>query len=266
MLSKPVIETSRHRALSVAPDEQLEKVRALFRTYGVRVVAVVDDSKLVGVITRTDIVRITTTKTEAKAKDIASLPKVVLNPETPVIDALRIALSLNEWYLPIAENRRFKGFFGLEDAIQLCLSFETCSRRLEEVKVEEVMIRDYPRVKKDDPLDAIWRLLTDEGYVSIPVVDDKERIVGIVTQYDLIRKGYTRIHVEASKSPAKKPKVRSAMTRPCTFLYPYNSLKDSGTLLISRNIAGAPVVEDDSSRRMTGFISRIEVAKAIALS
>ncbi|MEM1872987.1 MAG: CBS domain-containing protein [Acidilobaceae archaeon] len=263
MLYKPVVETSRRRALSVPPDAQLERVRAVFRAYGVRVVAVVQGSRLLGVISRADVIRVTATKTEALARDVASAPRATLSPSTTVAEALEKLLSLGEWYLPVVSEGDFLGFFGLEDAIEACLSSAECSRRLEGLRVEEVMVEDYPRVLATDPLSSVWRLLTEEGYVSVPVVDEKNRIVGIVTQFDLIKKGYTRIHVESPSGPAKRPRVRSAMTRPCTYVYPHTTVREAGALLVTRNIAGAPVARDDASRAMVGFVSRLEVAKSI---
>ncbi|MEM4681628.1 MAG: hypothetical protein QXM56_04650, partial [Acidilobaceae archaeon] len=59
------------------------------------------------------------------------------------------------------------------DAIESCLEAEVCAQKLEEMRLEEIMIEEYPKVSPEDPLDYVWRLLTDEGYVSLPVVGEK---------------------------------------------------------------------------------------------
>ncbi|MEM0339974.1 MAG: CBS domain-containing protein [Acidilobaceae archaeon] len=173
MLSKSVAEFSSRRSLSVPLDVKLERVRAIFRTFGVRVIGVVESSKLVGIIKRSDVIKVTATKTEALARDLASPPRAVLAPETTTLNALEKALSLGEWYLPVVGGQKFLGFFGLEDAIESCLGAEVCAQKLEEMRLEEIMIEEYPKVSPEDPLDYVWRLLTDEGYVSLPVVDEK---------------------------------------------------------------------------------------------
>ncbi|MEM0339973.1 MAG: CBS domain-containing protein [Acidilobaceae archaeon] len=87
-----------------------------------------------------------------------------------------------------------------------------------------------------------------------------------MTQFDLIKKGYARIHVESSGGPAKRPKVKSVMTRPCVYLYPQSSVKEAGTLLITRNIAGILIVKDDATRVTLGFVTRAEISKVILKS
>ncbi|MEM4865901.1 MAG: CBS domain-containing protein, partial [Acidilobaceae archaeon] len=80
MLSKSVAEFSSRRSLSVPLDVKLERVRAIFRTFGVRVIGVVESSKLVGIIKRSDVIKVTATKTEALARDLSSPPRAVLAP------------------------------------------------------------------------------------------------------------------------------------------------------------------------------------------
>ncbi|ESQ21881.1 MAG: CBS domain [uncultured Acidilobus sp. CIS] len=40
-------------------------------------------------------------------------------------------------------------------------------------------------------------------YAGLPVIDGDGRLIGMITQYDLWAKGYTRIHWRASLGPLR---------------------------------------------------------------
>jgi magnesium transporter len=52
-------------------------------------------------------------------------------------------------------------------------------------KVGEVMVGDVIRVRADADRESVARLLTDHNFLAIPVVDDDDRLLGIITQDDV---------------------------------------------------------------------------------
>ena len=53
-------------------------------------------------------------------------------------------------------------------------------------RVQDVMVRDVIAVKDTDHIVALVPLLSDIGLHHIPVLDDKQKLCGIITQSDLI--------------------------------------------------------------------------------
>jgi magnesium transporter len=52
-------------------------------------------------------------------------------------------------------------------------------------KVREVMVGDVIRVRADADRETAARLLTDHNFLALPVVDDDDRLLGIITQDDV---------------------------------------------------------------------------------
>ncbi|MDM7276003.1 MAG: CBS domain-containing protein [Thermoprotei archaeon] len=261
LAARLVGEVAKPRLVSVKPEDPIEYVRRVMRDYGLRVVAVAERGRLIGVISRSEILTVTGTKSEAKAKDLAVQPKVALSPDYPLLKAVREMLSVDEWYAPIVEGGVFKGFLGLEDVIELALIEERSL--LESLKLEDVMSRNPIAVRIHDRVNSIWRLMREYRYAGLPVVDDRGVLVGIITQYDLLRKGYSRIHLEAARGHAKSPKVSNVMTRPCTYLYPWSTLLEASEIMVSRNIGRIPVVDSEKNKHLIGIVDREDAVRAL---
>ncbi|MCS7106930.1 MAG: CBS domain-containing protein [Acidilobaceae archaeon] len=248
------------RSFSVGPDEPIEAVRKIMRDYGTRVVAVIEGNKLLGVVERADVLAVTSTRSEARAKDLAAIPRVTLSSGMDLRSSLRAMLGAGEWYAPVLEENEFLGFFGLEDAI--AYATKVMKGELQKVRLEQIM-KEPVSVKEDEPVSGIWRLMRELRHTGVPVVNEKGAIVGIVTQYDLLRKGYARIHMEAARGPAKVPRARTVMTRPCTYLYPHSTALEAAGIMINRNIARVPIAEGDKTRKLIGLVDRESLARLI---
>lgn len=248
------------RSFSVGPEEPIEAVRRIMRDYGTRVVAVIEGNRLLGVVERADVLAITSTRSEAKAKDLAAIPRVTLSSSTDLQRSLRAMLEAEEWYAPVMEGSEFLGFFGLEDAV--AYAAKVMKGTLQKVKLGQIM-KEPVAVREDEPVSSIWRLMRELRHTGVPVVNEKGAIVGIVTQYDLLRKGYARIHMEAARGPAKVPRARTVMTRPCTYLYPHSSALEATSIMINRNIARVPVAEGDRTRKLVGLVDRESLARLV---
>ena len=53
-------------------------------------------------------------------------------------------------------------------------------------EVRSIMVKDVVRVRADAPREEILRFFGEHHYISIPVVDDKDRLIGIVTSDDVL--------------------------------------------------------------------------------
>jgi CBS domain-containing protein len=54
-------------------------------------------------------------------------------------------------------------------------------------RVSDVMTTEVVSVSRDTPYKELVRLLLDRGVSALPVVDDREHVVGIVSEADLLR-------------------------------------------------------------------------------
>ena len=55
------------------------------------------------------------------------------------------------------------------------------------MKARDIMSKPVVRVGPDTPVSEAASLLVEQGFASLPVVDGAQRLVGIVTEADLVR-------------------------------------------------------------------------------
>ncbi len=244
--------------MTVGEDWSYGEVRRVFRESGARIVAVLDSrERFKGVIYRSSVLMVTSRKTMARAKDLASEPPAVLTPSHTLYDAVNLMLKLDEWYLPVVSEGFILGFAGLELAIRALLE----GGALSGISVEQAMTRNPVHVSPDDPLSKAWSIMVEKRYAGLPVVSAGGRLAGIVTQYDLIRKGYTRLELEASGGYSTI-RVSEAMNPSVEYTYPWESLDRTASLIVERGYGRLPVVDSKDKRVLLGIIDREDIVKA----
>jgi CBS domain-containing protein len=249
--------------ISVLPQDSAAKVRKIFRDFKPRTVAVVDNSnKLLGVIYRSSIVALTSRKTHAEAKDIMEFPRYVASLSDNLIETIKNMIYYDEWNVMVIDNNNLlKGGLLLESFIEKGLKYYR--EKLESIKISEFMSKDVMTVSPEDFIINVINSMIERRYSGLPVVDEKNRLVGIITQYDIISKGFTRVELESESGPKKGAKVKKAMTRTVFYLYPWSPLTEAMEAMIERGYGRIPVVNDPRERKLVGIIDREDVAKAI---
>ncbi len=247
--------------LKLRLDEKVTSARKLFRDSKQRIALVVDRyDKLQGVVTRGDILIVTSAKSTALIKDIMSPPLVTAAPDERVADILPRMLSVDEWYVPVTQNGKILGVLGLEQIIQRML--DENKEYLETVRVETIMSKEVVSVEWDDHVNRVWDKMVEYKYAGLPVVDDNGRLVGIITQYDLLAKG-VRISLESSSGPARLAKIREVMTSNVVYLYPWDTVEKAASIMVSKGFGRLPVVSDAERRKLMGIVDREDVVRIL---
>jgi CBS domain-containing protein len=132
---------------TVSPDETVARVASLMADFGLKGVPVVENERMIGIITDSDII--------ARQADVDA-PTVV-----PFLDAILVA-----------------------DAGR---SFEEEARRALAVNARQLMSSPVISIRESATLEQIATLMIDEGVNPVPVLDDANILVGIVARGDLVR-------------------------------------------------------------------------------
>lgn len=140
--------------------------------------------------------------------------------------------------------------------------------------VQDVMRTEVVTVTPDTPATELVRLLLQKGYRSLPVVDDRKCLLGIITDGDLlIRAGLsTRLdyQMELSESVVQQQladlRARGAtagelMTTPVISVPAAAPLREAVEQMVARNLKRLPVV--DARGCLAGWISRVDVLRAL---
>ena len=106
-------------------------------------------------------------------------------------------------------------------------------------------------IRPDAPVAEAVRLLADKNIGAILVVDN-ERLVGIVSERDYLRKV-----AFGGKSPEKTP-VSEIMTRQVMFVTPAQTNEDCMALMTDKHIRHLPVIDND---KVVGVLSIGDLVK-----
>src|SRR5579885_1338904 len=71
---------------------------------------------------------------------------------------------------------------------------------LPDVKVSEVMRREVIAVRPDSSITEVVHLLLDKDFTAVPVLDDRNRVIGIVSDSDLLRRGGVRVTLSLKRA------------------------------------------------------------------
>jgi CBS domain-containing protein len=134
------------------------------------------------------------------------------------------------------------------------------------MKVREIMSRPVITVSAETGIKAAANLLVEHRVSALPVLDAKGRLVGIVSEADLLSIE-TRPDPRAQATPlvptaGSSPKtVGEVMTRDVLTVSPGSEVSEAARIMLDEGIRRVPVVQ---GRRVVGILSRRDLVKVIA--
>jgi CBS domain-containing protein len=146
---------------------------------------------------------------------------------------------------------------------------------LPDVRVSEVMRRDVVTVHPESPLTQVVELLLDKDYTAVPVLDHEGKIVGMVSDNDLLTRGGMRVAIslkratdldyvrglhESLENPSRT--VAGVMTSEVVTIPPDMLLGRAGRLMVERHVKRLPVV--DANGKLVGILGRLDILNTLA--
>ncbi|MGW1953158.1 CBS domain-containing protein [Streptomyces sp. NPDC001920] len=134
--------------------------------------------------------------------------------------------------------------------------------------VRDVMTRDVAAVGRDVAFKDIVRTLQDRGVSALPVVDGAGRVLGIVSEADLLPKEefrdsdpdrYTQLRRLSDLEKAGSVTADELMTRPALTVLPDATLAQAARTMARTRVKRLPVV--DAQGRLEGIVSRADLLK-----
>ncbi len=114
-------------------------------------------------------------------------------------------------------------------------------------------------VKEDTPIEAAAALLVSHGFTAAPVLDEQGRVVGIVTEADLLRGNVRPEGWPAEDLRGKR--VSSVMTRTPTRFGPEDDLADVAEMMLEERFRSVPIFDDGE---LVGIVTRRDILRAVA--
>lgn len=141
--------------------------------------------------------------------------------------------------------------------------------------VADVMTRQVVSVRPDTPVAEIVALLIDRALRSAPVVDAENRVIGIITDGDLLTRGATELPLALQRelslaeraatieTLAAHPHTAADLMTPNPVTLPETTpLAEAAAVMADRGLKRIPVV--DAQQRLVGMVSRSDLLATVA--
>jgi CBS domain-containing protein len=148
------------------------------------------------------------------------------------------------------------------------------------LKAKDIMTKDVKTVGTSTTVEDLARVLVEHKISGTPVVNEKDDLIGIVTENDLIRKN-KRFHIptivrlfdafimlESKSRIEREIKEMAAVTvedlyrKEVVTVSEDTPVDEIATIMSERNIHLVPVVD---GRKLKGIIGKIDIIKGLSL-
>jgi CBS domain-containing protein len=174
----------------LSPDNSVESILKTVGEPGPTMLNVIEDDKLVGVITKADLLPLVTSK--KKIKEIMNKNLYSVSPEDRVIHARRIMIDENIARLPVINNGVLLGIIS-DNEIAFALSELKKSFPIgkQKHKLEELLVNDAmksPAIWTDSNVSIIEAAsIMMENNIGSLIIKENNKVIGMVTRTDLLK-------------------------------------------------------------------------------
>jgi acetoin utilization protein AcuB len=121
------------------------------------------------------------------------------------------------------------------------------------------MTRTVVTIRRDTTATTAWALMKVRRLRHLPVVDEKGRVVGMVSDRDLTRVPFTP--TRAGQAVPTSTPVERVMTAVVVTVRPDDDIAEAARLMWERKIGALPVVEND---RLVGILSELDLMRMLS--
>ena len=145
---------------------------------------------------------------------------------------------------------------------------------LPDVSVSDVMTIEVDAVSATTPIAEVVERLRARDYTALPVIDDQRRVVGIISDTDMLRAGLSGLSVSLHKVIDPEllreqlahlrndgSTVAQVMTTPAVTVLPSASIRVAAHLMHEHELKRLPVV--DAHGHLVGVIARLDILRSI---
>jgi acetoin utilization protein AcuB len=184
-----------------------------------------------------------------------SRPVITISPEMPVHDALALFRKEHIRRAPVInKDGKLVGIVSDKDLLNASpspvtsLSVWEINYLISKIQVSEVMTRKVVTVKADTPIEEAARVMADNKFGGLPVMDDG-RVVGIITETDLFkiflelmgaREKGLRVTAQVADAPGALARVTKAVAEAGGDFIAFGQFTgpSTGTKLVTFKVAG----------------------------
>jgi len=184
-------------------------------------------------------------------KNLMSEDLITVDKDQNLSDALKLLRKHNVSRLPVTNNKELVGIISERDIANKLGSSKYESMPASRLHISSVMVKDVFTVPKTMQLEDVAKLMLDNGIGSVPVVDEDEKMVGIVSKADFV--------TLATGIAFDKIAVKEVMSKELVTVSPTERIVHARRQMIENHVGRVPVVDDG---KLVGMITSKDLMRA----
>jgi CBS domain-containing protein/ribosome-associated translation inhibitor RaiA len=246
---------------TVKPDDRVVDALHIMKETGMQDVPVVDGNDYVGTVKYGTLLRKRSILLDSKVRTVmASAPSV--SKTASITEVAELMIKSNARQVIVLEKQRIKGVVSRSALIEIAAGIKA----FREVKVHEIMSTAIETVKENDILETALEIMRGLDIRTVPVINEKNAVVGIVGMKEIIdhnwrRKNRQTVGDLSGKSEQATIIVESlCATAPKTISWDATVGEAAGVMLDSC-ISTLPVVENNE---LVGILTQYDIIEMMA--
>jgi len=246
----------------VDKDQDLQYVLDLMKKHNVTKIPVVENKKLMGIITDNIIAyklgsirKRSISTSRLHASSVTEKQINVISPNENIKKILKTVGQPGPTMLPVVERDKLVGVITKADLLGI-----VSSKKL----VKDIMQREIVSISPDDRVIHARRKMIDEDVARIPVIKEG-KLVGIISDFEIACAFATlkrSISLGHQKHQLDEMLVTDIMKTQVIWTTPSVTATEAAKLMIKYNIGALPILEDNV---LVGIVTRTDILKTISL-
>ena len=243
---------------TVGTEDRVIDALHIMRETGVQDIPVVEGNDYIGSVGYGTILRKKSVKLDSKIRTVMTgAPSV--SKDVKITDAAELMISNNARQIPVLGRKKVKGIVSRSALIRIASEIKA----FREIKVWEIMSSSVETVKENDVLETALDIMRGLDIRTVPVIDDKGSVTGIVGMKEIIDHNWRR---KDRRTVSEKGEHSGLLvgsfcaTAPRTVSWD-DTLGNAAEIMLGSCISTLPVVEDD---KLVGIITQYDIIELMA--
>lgn len=186
----------------VSPDTDLTEAAEIMLKERISGIPVIENEDPVGLITYNEMTQICQKLDDAPLSKIMSRKPITVSIDDRLIHARSLLFDKDVSVLPVLDGGKLIGMISEGMIARAFAAFRDKvpdrhqDERLRYILVSDAMMSNPPTLKAEDSIGEAARIMLEEGMRAIPIIDDNDELIGIVSKTDMVRLVKNNLKVE----------------------------------------------------------------------
>jgi len=184
---------------TVIVEDEMDKVIELMLKNDVSHIPVLNKSgKIAGILSKNDVIKLCI-NIRAQAYELMIKNPITVSRTDSIDEARRILLDKKITSLPVTEGDKLIGLINVHNIACGLAAFKevappkTLDKRIKFLLVSDLMEREPPSATPSTKASSIAKLMINSPSRSIPIVDENDKLLGIISRTDMIKLFYEKV-------------------------------------------------------------------------